>query len=230
MEVTGTPSTIQVGGESGGFGFGGDAGLLFLGLMMMGMGGGWGGFGGNRGPVQMPPVTGDQAPVSSAQFQTGLNMQNLSDQNRDINDNVNRVYHDTTAFVGDKYAELQRDVGALAVGQANNLAKMNECCGVTQRAIDAQTLRMTEQNAAMQALIAAENQKTRDMLQQNEIQRLRDALDNEKERRRDDIAELRAQMRDMNTVKFPNSFTYSAGPGPFYQNPPAPPLPFPGSF
>lgn len=228
MEVTGQPSTIQVGG-GGGLGFGGDAGLLFLGLMMMGMGGGFG-WGGNRGPVQMPPMTGDQAPVSSAQFQNGMNMQNLSDQNRDINDNVNRVYHDTVAYVGDKYMETQRDVAALAVGQANNLAKMNECCCATQRAIDAQTLRFTEQMASLRADMVAQNQATRDMLAQNEIQRLRDALDNEKERRRDDISELKAQMRDMNTIKFPNSYAFNAGPGPF-QQPPAPPLPFPvGNF
>lgn len=223
MEVTAGQPAIQVGGSGFG-GFGGDAGLLFLGLMMMGMSGGWGGFQ-NRGPVQA--LTGDQAPVSSAQFQNGMNMQNLSDQNRDIIDNVNRVYHDTAGVVHDKYEEIQRDTAALAVGQANNLAKINECCCTTQRTIDAQTLRQTEQNAALQALVISENQKTRDMFQQSEIQRLRDALDNERERRRDDIAELRAQMRDMYTVKMPNQFTYNAGPGPFNQNPPMPPLPFP---
>lgn len=223
MEVTAGQPAIQVGG-GGGFGFGGDAGLLFLAIMMMGMGG-FGGWGGNRGPIPMQPTTGDQAPVSSAQFQNGMNMQNLADQNRDILNATNNVYHDTVAFVGDKYAELQRDTAALAVGQANNLAKLNECCGNLQRAIDAQTLRMTEQNALMQATMVQENQKTRDMFTQNEMQRLRDALDNERERRRDDVSDLKAQLRDMNTVKMPNSYTYNAGPSPF-QVPPAP-LPFP---
>ena len=187
MDLAAGQTPIQVG--TGGT-FGGDAGLLFLGLMMMGMSGGWGGFG-NRGPVQMPPMTGDQAPVSSAQFQNGMNMQSLGDQNRDILGAVNNVYHDTVAYVGDKYAETQRDIAALAVGQANGLARQNECCANITAQIAAQTLRQTEQLAALRADMVAQNQATRDLFTQSEMQRMRDQ-----------IGDLKDQLRDMNTVPF----------------------------
>ena len=95
MDITSSQPAIQVGGN-GMDGFGGGFGMMFLAfLAIMGMGGG---MFGNRGPMGPVPVaTGDQAPVSSAQFQTGMNMQNLADQNRDILGATNNVYHDLTA-------------------------------------------------------------------------------------------------------------------------------------
>jgi len=41
---------------------------------------------------------------------------------------TNQVYHDIMAGIYDKYGELQRDIAALQVGQANLLANQNECC------------------------------------------------------------------------------------------------------
>ena len=123
MEITSGQPAISVGGN-GGFGFGGDAGIMFLAFlaMMGGFGGGWGG----RGPAG--PMTGDQAPVSSAQFQSGMNFNDLQDQNRDINNNVNQIYHDLSANFSDKYMEIQRDVAANAVTLQQVQAKHAECC------------------------------------------------------------------------------------------------------
>ena len=93
---------------------------LFAILAMMG-GGGFGGWGnGNGNAIQ-------------ADVNRGFDNQNLQAQTRDILAAVtagtaqsvattNQVYHDITNYVGDKYMELQRDVAALAVGQANMLA------------------------------------------------------------------------------------------------------------
>lgn len=99
---------------------------LFAILAMMG-GGGFGGWGngGNSNAIQ-------------ADVNRGFDNQNLQAQTRDILAAVtagtaqsvaatNQVYHDITGYVGDKYMELQRDVGALAVGQANMLANQNQC-------------------------------------------------------------------------------------------------------
>ena len=99
---------------------------LFAILAMMG-GGGFGGWGngGNSNAIQ-------------ADVNRGFDNQNLQAQTRDILAAVtagtaqsvaatNQVYHDITGYVGDKYMELQRDVGALAVGQANVLANQNQC-------------------------------------------------------------------------------------------------------
>jgi hypothetical protein len=48
---------------------------------------------------------------------------------------TNQVYHDVMNGMYDKYNELQRDISGLAVGQANQLARINECCCNTQSAI-----------------------------------------------------------------------------------------------
>lgn len=93
---------------------------LFAILAMMG-GGGFGGWGGGNGNAIQADVN------------RGFDNQNLQAQTRDILAAVtagtaqsvattNQVYHDITNYVGDKYMELQRDVAALAVGQANMLA------------------------------------------------------------------------------------------------------------
>ena len=121
MDITGQQPTLQVGGN----GMGGDWGIMFLAFLAM-MGGGFGGWGGNRGP--MFPPTGDQSPVSSAQFQSGMNMQNLADQNRDILNATNNVYHDITANLDNRYSELQRDIAANAVGIQQIQANTQQCC------------------------------------------------------------------------------------------------------
>ena len=109
------------GGENG---WGGMIWLFaILALMGGGFGGGWGG--NNSNAIQ-------------ADVNRGFDNQNLTAQTRDILGAVtagtaqavgatNQVYHDITSFVGDKYSELQRDVAALAVGQANALANQNQC-------------------------------------------------------------------------------------------------------
>ena len=100
----------------------------------------------------------------------------LLDQGRDINNNTNRDFNMLSQNMADKYMEIQRDMAALAVTQANMQAKQQECCCEQLRAVDAQTLRTTEQFAAMHDEIAKQNQMTRDMLTQNTIQNLRDKV------------------------------------------------------
>lgn len=91
-----------------------------------------GGFGGwnNRG-YQPQYATQDFV-------QNGFNFNDLQDQNRDLMQAItsgtaqavsttNQVYHDLMTGIYDKYNELQRDTAALAVGQANQLARINEC-------------------------------------------------------------------------------------------------------
>lgn len=112
-------------GEGFGNGWGG---MIWLFAILALMGGGFG-FGGNRGYEQY--ATRDQV-------QNGFDTQNLQAQTRDIMGAVtagtaqsvattNQVYHDVVGYVGDKYDELQRDIAALAVSQANALANQNQC-------------------------------------------------------------------------------------------------------
>lgn len=173
MEITSGQPNVMVGG---GDAFGGN-GLMFLAFLAM-MGGGFGGFGFNRGP--MGPITGDQAPASSAQLQNSMNFNDLQDQNRDINNNVNNVYHDLNSSFMDKYAELQRDIAANAVTLANMNAQNQQCCCQIKQEIAALNL---------------ENEKrfnhVESKMDQSEIQRLRDALAQQSQ----NIQDLKADMR-----------------------------------
>lgn len=99
--------------------------FAILALMGGGFGNGWGNGAGNANAIQ-------------ADVNRGFDNQNLQAQTRDILAAVtsgtaqsvatsNQVYHDVVGYVGDKYMELQRDIAALAVGQANALANQNQC-------------------------------------------------------------------------------------------------------
>ncbi len=207
MEITSGQPNVMVGGNDA---FGGN-GLMFLAFLAM-MGGGFGGFGGwNRGP--MGPMTGDQAPASSAQLQNSMNFNDLQDQNRDINNNVNGVYHDLASNISDKYGELQRDIAANAVTLANMNAQNQQCCCQIKQEIAALNL---------------ENEKrfnsVEQKMDQSEMQRLRDMLAQQSQ----NIQDLKADMRMQGVFRMPQGYTFNAGPGPFAGAPA--PLPFQPGF
>ena len=204
MDITGATPTLSVGNNDG---FCGGFGMMFLAfLAIMGMGGGF--FGGNRGPMMMPPMTGDQAPASSAQLQNAMNFNDLQDQNRDINNNVNNIYHDLASNVSDKYMELQRDIAANAVMSQQILAKQAECCCEVKQQIAALNLENEKRFANLSS-----------KMDQQEIQRLRDQLAQQSQ----NIQDLKSDIRMQGVFRMPQSYTFNAGPGPFG----AQPLPFP---
>ena len=117
-------SDVALMNRDGGYDGWGGMIWLFAILAMMG-----GGFGGGWG--------GDHSHASQADVNRGFDNQNPQAQTRDILAAVtagtaqsvstaNQVYHDVVGYVGDKYTELQRDIAALAVGQANALANQNQ--------------------------------------------------------------------------------------------------------
>ena len=201
MEISSGQPNINLGGN----GMGGDWGIMFLAFLAM-MGGGFGGWGGNRGP--MFPPTGDQSPVSSAQFQSGMNMQNLADQNRDILGATNNVYHDITANLDNRYSELQRDIAANAVTLQQIQANTQQCCCQIKQEIAALNLDNEKRFNAL-------NSK----MDQQEIQRLRDQLAMQSQ----SIQDLKSDIRMQGVFRMPQGYTFNAGPGPFA----AQPLPFP---
>ena len=183
---------------------GGWNGMIWLFAILALFGGGFnGGFGGNNGNAIQADVN------------RGFDNQNLQAQTRDILAAVtngtaqavaatNQVYHDITGYVGDKYMELQRDVGALAVGQANMLANQNQCCCAIQRAIDG-----VNYNTAMQT--AAINQNTTE-----QIQRVLDAITgNRMNDMQNRINQLELQNQLAGVVRYPSGYTYNAGQSPF---------------
>ena len=174
--------------------------FAILALMGGGFGGGWGNNNGN---------------AIQADVNRGFDNQNLQAQTRDILAAVtagtaqsvataNQVYHDVVGYVGDKYDELQRDVAGLAVGQANLLAKENECCCSILRAIDGINYNAAMNTAAINANVTAVGQKIADLIVGNRM----DDMQNR-------INQLELQNQLGNVVRYPNGWTYNAGNSPF---------------
>ena len=142
--------------------------------------------------------------------QNGFNFNDLQDQNRDISNLVtagtaqavaatNQTFHDTLGALNDKYSELQRDIAALAVGQANQMAKSNECCCETKMLI-------AENSAALNLALANMEGRLTAKMDANTIQELRDK-----------VGQLELSQATAGVLRYPNSWTYGAGPfPPFY--------------
>ena len=197
-------SDVALMNRDGGFGEGwGGMIWLFAILALMGGGGfGWGNGNGNTNAIQ-------------ADVNRGFDNQNLQAQTRDIlaavtngtAQNVattNQVYHDITSFVADKYNELQRDVGGLAVGQANLLAHQNECLGGLSRQIMQNNYDAALRDAATNANIAAQSQKVLDAIMGNKMEEMQNRIN-----------QLELQNALQGVVRYPNGFTYNAVNSPF---------------
>lgn len=207
MDSTGITPVMPVGNNYGdGFGFGGGSGLWLFAILAL-MWGGNGGFfgGGNLG----------YRPATAEDVNNGFNFNDLQNQNRDIINAIssgtaqavattNQVYHDTVAALNDKYSELQRDVAGLAVGQANLLAKENECCCNTLRAIDGVNYNGAINTAALKEAILLDGQKTRELITTNKIEALQDKVN-----------KLELAQAVAGVVRYPTSSAYNAGANPF---------------
>ena len=198
-----TPADIAAvnnGGMENGWG-----GMIWLFAILAMMGGGFN-WGGNRGYEQY--ATRDQV-------QNGFDTQNLQAQTRDILAAVNaasmagvqatnQVYHDVVNYVGDKYMELQRDVGGLAVGQANLLAKENETGCNILRAIDGVNYNAAMNTASINANTTAVGQKILDAIAYNKMESMQNRIN-----------QLELQNALNGVVRYPQGWTYNAGNSPF---------------
>ena len=182
---------------------------IFALLLLGGLGNnGWGNNGFNN-------AIGYENLATSNEVQRGFDNQNQLANEREILNAVtsgtaqsvaatNQSFHDVLGIVQDKYTELQRDIAALQVGQANQLANQNQCCCETKMLIaenaantNAQIAQnkydMSMQMAQMEANLNAK-------MDSNTIQNLRDQVD-----------ALRDQVNMSGVLRFPNSWSYGAG-------------------
>ena len=182
---------------------GGWGGMIWLFAILALMGGGFGGFGNNNGNAIQADVN------------RGFDNQNLQAQTRDIlaavtsgtAQNVaavNQSYHDITSYVGDKYSELQRDVGALAVGQANLLANQNQCCCGISRQLDQVNYNTAMQTAEINKTTVEQTQRILDAMTTNRIEAMQNRIN-----------QLELQNQLAGVVRYPNGYTYNAGQSPF---------------
>lgn len=185
--------------------FGGGSGLWLFAILAL-MWGGNGFFGGN-GNGNSNAIQND--------INRGFDNQNLQAQTRDILSAVtsgtaqsvaatNQTFHDTLNAFNDKYSELARDVAGLAVGQANLLAKQNECCCSTLRAIDGVNYNGALNTASIKEAILLDGQKTRELITANKMEALQAR-----------IGQLELNQAVANVVRYPSVTTYTSGTNPF---------------
>ena len=212
MDNGGITPVMPIGnGYGDGFGGGGSFmwifGLIVLLALFNGGGFGWGGNGtGNSNAIQND-------------INRGFDNQNLQAQTRDILSAVNagtaqavaatnQTFHDNLSAMQSLYNETARDIAGLAVGQANTLAQINECCCGTK-------LQIAETTAGLSAQIA-QNKYENALALAGMEQRITSKMDaNEIQSLRDQISALQLAQATSSVVRYPTATTYSSGCNPF---------------
>ena len=203
-------SDVALLNRGDGFGWGGDGGaFMWIFALLILAGGGFGGW--NNG---FNNAIGYENLATSNEVQRGFDNQNQMANQREILSAVtsgtaqsvaatNQTFHDTLAVITDKYNEITRDVAGLAVGQANLLAKENECCCKTNQAIMQNNYDAAMRDAATNANFTAQIQGVKDMIAQDKIESLQAQ-----------VSQLQLAQATNGMLKFPNSWSYGAGPFP----------------
>lgn len=184
-------------------GMGGWNGMIWLFAILALMGGGFGGWGNNN----FANAIGYENLATSNEVQRGFDNQNSMANQREILTAVNngtaqavattnQTFHDTLGIIQNRYDELARDISGLAVGQANLLAKENECCCSTKMLIQQTAADNALQMSQMEARL---NQK----MDANKIEELQNQIN-----------QLQLAQATSGMLKFPNSWSYGAGPFP----------------
>lgn len=194
-------------------------GLWLFAILALMWGGGGFGFGNNGYANGFANAIGYENLATSNEVQRGFDNQNTMANQREILSAVNsgtaqavattnQVYHDIVGYVGDKYAELDRDILSVGAGVQQAIANQNQCCCDTKMLIQ-ETSAQNRYDALkntndINAVTIGQTQKILDTLAQNKIE----ALQNR-------ISQLELQQATGNTVKYPTSMSYNAGQSPF---------------
>ena len=192
-------------------GMGGWNGMIWLFAILALMGGGFGNWGNNNAFAN---ALGYENLATSNEVQRGFDNQNLQAQTRDILAAVNagtaqsvaatnQTFHDNLAAMQSLYNETARDISDLRVGQANALANQNECCCSTKQMIMQSNYDGAMRDANTNANITAQIQSVKDMISQNKIEALQAQ-----------VSQLQLAQATSGVLKFPNSWSYGAGPFP----------------
>lgn len=177
-----------------GFGFGDGGAFMWIFALLILAGGGFNGGWGNNG---LANAIGYENLATSNEVQRGFDNQNSMANQREILAAVNQNFHDTLSALTDKYGELQRDIAAVAVTQANALANQNQCCCETKMLIQQTAADNALQMAQMEARLNAK-------MDANEITSLRDQIN-----------QLQLAQATSGVLRYPTSWTYNAGSSPF---------------
>lgn len=212
--------------RSGGYGGWGDASFMWIFALLLLAGNGFGGWGSNGGFAN---AIGYENLATSNEVQRGFDNQNSMSNQRDILAAVtngtaqavsatNQTFHDTISVLSDKYSELTRDIGNLALGQQQAIANQSQCCCDTRMAIMDSSAGINAgiaqarydgamNTAAINANTTAQTQRILDQLAENKIETLQSKINS-----------LELQNALAGVLRYPNSWTYNAGTNPFCNN------------
>lgn len=189
-----------MGDNNGTFGGGGLLLLviLFLFLLMFG-----GGFGSQRGDLDRYATAASQQEILFGQ-QFGQ----INDRLTNIGNGIcNLGYEMQGGFgqLGKEVALGQSNLGQTIMGTGNSLSRqLGDCCCENRLAMANLGAQMDRQTCEITTAIKAEGAATRAMLQDDTIQRLRDK-----------VSSLEMDNRMYGVVRYPNGYSYNAGPSPF---------------
>ena len=208
IETNGTP--VIMGGNVG-FGFGNGGFMAFLIFALLMGNGGFGGWGNNG----FANAIGYENLATSNEVQRGFDNQNSMANQREILSAVNdasargiqatnQTFHDTLMAMNDKYSELQRDIAGVAMAEQESMAKQQECCCNTLRAIDGVNYNNAMNTASINANTTAQTQKILDAITGNRMADMQNQIN-----------QLQLAQALSGVVRYPNSMTYNAGTSPF---------------
>ena len=196
-------SDVALLSGNNGFGFGDGGAFMWIFALLILAGGGFNGWGNNG----FANAIGYENLATSNEVQRGFDAQNSMANEREILSAVNagtaqavaatnQTFHDTLGIIQNRYDELARDISGLAVAQANAVANQNECCCSTKMLIQQTAADNALQMSQMEARLNAK-------MDANEIQALRDQ-----------VSSLQLAQATNGMLRFPNSWSYGAGPFP----------------
>lgn len=215
MEGNGGLSVSDVaalsGGGFGGFGNGFE-GLIYLAVIASMFGGGWGGFGGFGGNGAGAAALAGMATQNDVQ--RGFDNQNLQAQTRDILSAVTNGTAQTIAAstqnaasaitaIKDGNAGVIREFGNVETMLQALSGKQQECCCETLRAIDGVNYNGAINTAAINANTTAQTQKILDAIAGNRMADMQNQIN-----------QLQLQNALAGVLRFPQSWSYGAGPFP----------------
>ena len=215
--LTASDVALLAGNNDGGFGGSGWGGMIWL-FAILALMGGWGngGWGGNN---NFANAIGYENLATSSEVQRGFDNQNAMANQREILSAVtsgtaqsvaatNQAFHDIVGYVGDKYAELDRDVLGVSASVQQAIANQNQCCCDTKMLIQ-ETSAQNRYDALkntndINAVTIGQTQKILDAMAQNKIEALQGRVN-----------QLELQNAVAGVVRYPSSATYNAGGSPF---------------
>lgn len=182
--------------------WGGGAWWIIVLFLFVFMGNGWGGF--NR-----QGEFGQYATAASQQeILFGQQFGQLNDRLTNIGNGICNLGYEMQGGIGQLGKEValgQSGLNQTILQTGNGLQKqLSDCCCENRLAVANLGAQMDRQTCEITTAIKAEAAATRAMLQEDTIQRLRDQ-----------VADLRMDNRMQGVVRYPNGYSYNAGPSPF---------------